>query len=108
MLEKQMLIVKKYKVKLIAYEGGQHLVAAKTRSIKDHPNPFLIGANRANPMEKMYIEYLQNWGRITGNSLMTLFSAPKTYQFYGSWGVKEHINQPDHKAPKYRGIKRFF
>ncbi|MCK5896599.1 MAG: hypothetical protein KAG20_07325 [Cocleimonas sp.] len=108
MLEKQMTVVKKYKVKLIAYEGGQHLVAAGTRSTKDYPNPFLIGANRANPMEKMYIEYLQNWARITGNGLMTLFSAPKTYQFYGSWGLKEHINQPDHKTPKYRGVKRFF
>ncbi len=108
MLEKQVAVTKKYKVKLIAYEGGQHLVAAKTHSIRDYPNPFLIGANRANPMEKMYIEYLQNWGRITGNSLMTLFSAPRTYQFYGSWGLKEHINQPDNKAPKYRGVKRFF
>ena len=108
MLEKQVAVTKKYKVKLIAYEGGQHLIAPKTRSIRDYPNPFLIGANRANPMEKAYIEYLQNWGRITGNGLMALFSAPKTYQFYGSWGIKEHINQPAHKAPKYRAIQRFF
>lgn len=108
MLERQMAVAKKYKVKLIAYEGGQHLMAPGTRSIKDHPNPLLIAANRGNPMEKMYVEYLQNWGSITGNSLMILFSAPRTYQFYGSWGVKEHINQPDHKAPKYRAIKRFF
>ena len=107
-LEKQMVITKKYKVKLIAYEGGQHLLAPGTRSTRDHPNPYLIGANRAHPMEKMYIEFLQNWGRITGNSLMTLFSAPKTYQFYGSWGLKEHLNQPDHKAPKYQAVKRFF
>ena len=108
MLEKQMAVARKYKVKLIAYEGGQHLIAPKTRSIRDYPNPLLIGANRANPMEKVYIEYLQNWGRITGNSLMTLFSSPKTYQFYGSWGIKEHINQPANKAPKYRAIRRFF
>ncbi len=107
-LEKQMAVAKKYKVKLVAYEGGQHLLAPGTHSTRDQPNPYLIGANRAHPMEKMYIEFLQNWGRITGNSLITLFSAPKTYQFYGSWGLKEHINQPDNKAPKYRGVKRFF
>ena len=108
MLEKQMKVVRKYKVKLIAYEGGQHLVAAGTHSTRDYPNPFLIGANRAHPMEKMYIEFLQNWGRITGNQLFTVFSSPRTYQFYGSWGIKEHINQPDNKAPKYRALKRFF
>jgi hypothetical protein len=107
-LEKQMVVARKYKVKLIAYEGGQHLVAPGTRSTTQPINRILIGANRANPMEKMYIEFLQNWGRITDNSLITLFSAPKTYQFYGSWGIKEYINQPDNKAPKYRGIKRFF
>ncbi|MCK5903173.1 MAG: hypothetical protein KAG28_08475 [Cocleimonas sp.] len=108
MLEKQVLITKKFKVKLITYEGGQHLLAAGTRSIKDHPNPYLIGANRAHPMEKMYIEFLQKWGEITGNQLFTIFSSPRTYQFFGSWGIKEHINQPDAKAPKYRALKRFF
>ncbi|KAG1661866.1 GTPase Der [Nymphon striatum] len=42
-----------------------HLTAPGTKSTRDHPNPFLIGANRAHPMEKFYIEFLQNWDRIT-------------------------------------------
>lgn len=108
MLERQKVEADKYKVKLIAYEGGQHLVAPGTRSTKDHPNPQLIGANRAHPMETMYVEFLTNWARITGNQPFVTFSAPRTYQFFGSWGIKEHINQPAAKAPKYRGIARFF
>ena len=108
MLKRQKIETDKLGVKLIAYEGGQHLVAKGTRSTKDHPNPFLIGANRANPMETMYVEFLTNWRNITGGQLFVTFSAPRPPQFFGSWGIKEHLNQPDAKAPKYRGIARFF
>jgi len=108
MLERQKVQADNFKVKLVAYEGGQHLVAPGTRSTKDHPNPQLIGANRANPMETMYIEFLNNWKRITGDQLFVTFSTPRPPQFFGSWGLKEHLNQPDSKAPKYRAIKRFF
>ncbi len=108
MIGQQMEYAKKYKVKLIAYEGGQHLTDPKARSTKSNPNQFLIGANRVHTMEKFYIEFLQNWDRITGGSLFVAFSAPRTCQFYGCWGVKEYLNQPDAKAPKYRALKRFF
>ena len=108
MIGQQMVYAKKYRVKLIAYEGGQHLTAPGTRSTRDHPNPFLIGANRAHTMEKFYINFLNNWNRITGGSLFVAFSAPRNCQFYGCWGIKEYINQPDNKAPKYRALKQFF
>ena len=108
MIQMQMDFAKKYKVKLIAYEGGQHLTDAKARSTKDLPNQYLIGANRAWPMEKFHVDFLNNWDRITGGSLFVAFSAPRPCQFYGCWGVKEHINEPDAKAPKYRALKKFF
>jgi len=108
MLKRQRAETDKFGVRLIAYEGGQHLIAHGTKSTKDHPNPLLIGANRANPMEDIYVEFLTNWGRITGNQLFVTFSAPRPPQFFGSWGIKEYLNQPDAKAPKYRGIAHFF
>ena len=86
MIQTQMDMAKKYAVGLVAYEGGQHLTAPGTKSTRDHPNPFLIGANRAHPMEKFYIEFLQNWDRITNGGLFVAFSAPRTCQFYGCWG----------------------
>ncbi len=107
MIERQMVITKKYKVGLIAYEGGQHLYAAGTRSTKDFPNNFYIGANRAHTMENMYVESLEDWRQVTGGQLYVTFSSPRTYQAYGSWGVKEHINKSAAESPKYRGIMRF-
>ncbi len=103
-VQKQADIAKQYGVKLIAYEGGQHLVDRKARSIRDFPNPQYIGANRAQPMEALYVEFLEGWQKITGNGLFVAFSAPRTYQAYGSWGVKEHINQAAETAPKYRAL----
>ena len=76
----------------------------KSRSIREFPNPQYIGANRAQPMEAMYIEFLEGWQKITGNSLFVALSAPRTSQAYGSWGVKEHINQAAEAAPKYRAL----
>lgn len=108
MIQTQMDMAKKYGVKLVAYEGGQHLTAPGTKSTKDYPNPYLVGANRAHPMEKFYIEFLQNWDRITEGGLFVAFSAPRTCQYYGCWGVTEYLNQPPAKAPKYRALQRFF
>lgn len=105
-IQKQAAIAKQYGVKLLAYEGGQHLVDRKTRSIRDFPNPQYAGANRANPMEDLYVEFLQGWQQATGGSLFVAFSAPRTYQAYGSWGIKEYITQPAEQAPKYRALQR--
>ncbi|MEE9351128.1 MAG: hypothetical protein V3U78_02615 [Thiotrichaceae bacterium] len=107
MIGKQQAEVSKYRLKLIAYEGGQHLYAPGNRSTKDVPTKYYVGANRAWPMEKMYTEFLQSWNQETRGGLFTIFSSPRTYQAYGSWGIKEHINQPAAKAPKYRGVKKF-
>lgn len=106
-LQKLAELAEEKRVQLIAYEGGQHLVDRKTRSSRDFPNPYYIGANRASTMEDMYVEFLQRWQKITDNGLFVAFSSPRTYQAYGSWGVKEHINQPAAQAPKYRALRRF-
>ncbi len=107
MVQRQFAEASKHQLKLIAYEGGQHLYAAGTRSTKDFPNPFFIGANRAWPMENMYTEFLNNWNQASNGGLFTVFSSPRTYQAYGSWGIKEHINQPAIKAPKYKSVQKF-
>jgi hypothetical protein len=68
-VQKQAALAKQYGVKLIAYEGGQHLVDRKTRSIRDFPNPQYTGANRAQQMEDLYVEFLQGWQQATGDGL---------------------------------------
>jgi len=99
-------LAKSYGVSLIAYEGGQHLVDWKNRDITKSPTKHYIAANRDWRMAKAYKDFLDGWKRAGGQTFVS-FSAPRTYQWFGSWGTREYLTQPDRKAPKHRALMSF-
>ncbi|HPE60566.1 MAG TPA: hypothetical protein PLB10_09530 [Thiolinea sp.] len=99
-------ILKPYKIPLVAYEGGQHLVHYGTQSKRQHPNPILAAANRDPRMEQAYIRLLQGF-RQAGGTLFMAFSSPRINGHYGFWGIKEYLNEPPAQTPKYRALTRF-
>lgn len=99
-------VAKRYGVDLIAYEGGQHLVAYKTHSNESSSNPYLIKANKDERMAKLYYDFLKGW-KEAGGKLFVAFSAPRDYNWIGSWGIKEYITQNPDVAPKYRALMYF-
>ncbi len=105
-VKQQANIAKSYGVHLVAYEGGQHLVQSKTHSKKEGANPYLLKANKHPLMAQAYTRLLNGWKK-AGGSLFVAFSAPRPATWHGSWGVKEHINEPDYLAPKYRALMAF-
>jgi len=105
-VKQQAELSKRYGVDLIAYEGGQHLVAYKTHKLTTGPNPYLIAANRDPRMAQLYYQFLQGWKQ-SGGKLFVAFSAPRKHSWIGSWGIKEYITQPAHQAPKYRALMQF-
>ncbi len=106
LIAKHAQIAKTYSVDLIAYEGGQHLVDWKSRSIHKNPTKLLIAANKDWRMAKAYKDFFRGWKK-AGGTLFVNFSAPRTSQWFGSWGTKEYLNQPLSKAPKHRAILQF-
>jgi hypothetical protein len=96
----QQKVANAFGVDLVAYEGGQHLVDWDTRRADEAPNPLLYEANRDPRMGELYLEYLREWNK-AGGKVFVLFSAPRIYSWYGSWGLKEHISQDRNKAPKF-------
>jgi len=106
MVQQQSRIAGQYGIDLIAYEGGQHLVAYKTHSNNDASNQYLIQANKDERMAKLYYQFLQGWKR-SGGKLFIAFSAPRHFNWIGSWGIKEHIAQDPADAPKYRALMYF-
>jgi hypothetical protein len=74
--------------------------------MKEGPNPFLIQANKDDRMSKLYYEFLEGW-KNAGGKLFVAFSAPRSYNWIGSWGIKEFITQDADVAPKYRGLMYF-
>jgi len=105
-IHKNAQMAEKFGVDLIAYEGGQHLVDWKSRRIDQHPTKLMIAANRDWRMAKAYSDFFQGW-KDNGGKLFVNFSAPRTYQWFGSWGTKEYITQPISKAPKHRALMQY-
>jgi hypothetical protein len=106
MVKKQAELAQQFGVSLLGYEGGQGLVDWVTRDANQHPNPLFFAANRDPRMGKLYTEFLNGWEQ-SGGKLLMLFSAPRTCQWYGCWGLKEHIRQPREQAYKYDAVLSF-
>lgn len=105
-VRQQANITKRYGVDLIAYEGGQHLVDHKTHALTEGATPHFVQANKDPRMAQVYYNLLNGWKK-AGGKLFVLFSAPRSYTWHGSWGIKEYIRQTTKQAPKYRAALAF-
>ena len=91
-------------LQLVAYEGGQHLVAHRKDPNKEEVTDFLIQLNRSPQMYNTYLQLLEDWKQAEGTVFMhfTDISIPTKY---GSWGALESVYQPT--SPKYKALEDF-
>jgi hypothetical protein len=87
-------------LKLIAYEGGQHLSAWNRN--QDATDLF-TAANRAPRMKDLYITYFEMWDTL-GGTLFCQFSSLCSPGPYGAWCVLETVDQDPLTAPKYQAL----
>ena len=99
-------LAKEFGVSLVAYEGGQGLVDWAARDYLQHPNPLFYAANRDTRMNDLYQKLYQQW-RDLGAGLFVAFSAPRSCNWSGCWGLKEHIKQAVEDAPKLQASLNF-
>jgi len=71
-VKKNVAITKKYGLKLLAYEGGQHLLRVDGAHVIRDPKIFSMfaNANRHPQMGAAYTKYLRAWKRAGGGMLM--------------------------------------
>jgi len=71
-VKKNVALARKYKVKLLAYEGGQHLLRVDRPHVIHDPKVFSLfsKANRSPQMGTAYNKYLRAWSRAGGGMLM--------------------------------------
>src|SRR5690606_38764763 len=62
----------------------------------------LIAANKHPDLENLYCQYFDYWYENVGG-LFANFASHGNYSKWGSWGVKEHMN--DFENPKYLGLQ---
>jgi hypothetical protein len=92
-------------MRLIAYEGGQHLVGIQ--GVENIPAvvDLFVAANRDARMRDVYDTYLQSW-KDAGGELFVHFSLSFGYGRFGSWGALESLGQSP-RPPKAAAIDDF-
>ncbi len=101
---KNKVVTDTFDVKLIAYEGGQHLVGTGGNENNETLTNKLIEANRNPRMKDIYLNMFDVWFQ-NGGTLFSAFSNICIPTKWGSWGMLEYQNQPIEDAPKYEAIK---
>ncbi|MCP5537093.1 MAG: hypothetical protein H7A51_12810 [Akkermansiaceae bacterium] len=96
-------VADKYKLKLIAYEGGQHMVGVAGGENNQKMTDLFIAANQHPGMGKIYQKYLTAWDT-EGGGLFASFSSVGKWTKWGSWGAMQYYDDDPGKAPKMKAI----
>ncbi|HPC94517.1 MAG TPA: hypothetical protein PLU87_06220 [Sedimentisphaerales bacterium] len=105
-IAKQAELARERGLRLVAYEGGQHLVGYGGAENNEKLTELFHAANRHPRMRQLYLDYLAGW-RQSGGTLMAVFSSMGTYSKWGSWGLLEYHGQDLAEAPKYEAVLEF-
>jgi hypothetical protein len=89
-------------LRLLVYEGGQHLVGTGANVNIDELTEKLIQANHHPDLQEPYCQYLGHWYQHNGD-LFAHFSSHGSYSKWGSWGIKETMD--DVQNPKYLAVQ---
>jgi len=96
----------RYGVRLISYEGGQHMVGVLGAQNIDALSSLFDAFNRDLRIKNMYTDYLAGWKQ-AGGELFVHFNDSSTFTKWGRWGALEYVSQPRLAAPKFDAIQSF-
>lgn len=102
-VKKQADVARKYGVKLVAYEGGQHLVGYTGAENNEQLTKLLIAANRDPRMGALYTRHLELWAS-AGGDVYALYSSMTEPSKWGSWGLLEFEGSSN---PKWDAVQQF-
>jgi len=92
-------------LRLLAYEGGQHLVGVFGVENNVAISNLFVAANRDPRMQSAYVDYLQTW-KANGGELFSVFALSFNNSRFGSWGIVEELGQTQ-RPPKAQAILAF-
>lgn len=93
-------------IRLVAYEGGQHLAGVGAPVESQRLNDLFDAVNRHPRMKEVYTRYFQVW-RENGGTLFVHYTNCGRYSKWGRWGARESLTQTEAQAPKFSAIVEF-
>lgn len=94
-------------IPLVAYEGGQHMLALGYGSW-DNPShadfmKYLENFQHSEEMNDLYREHFALWSA-SGASTVSQFVDISTYSFFGYWGAKENVTDTKEASGKWNAF----
>jgi hypothetical protein len=103
-MDKDKAVADKYGLKLIAYEGGQHMVAfVQDRDLVARLTETMQQANRHPRMGDLYRRYFDHWEDIGGGTF-AVFSSISRWSNHGAWGLAEFYDSQPSEYPKLDAV----
>ena len=99
-------VAAKYGLKLIAYEGGQHMVGTGGAENDDTITRLLHDANAHPRLAGIYQKYLDAWA-VEGGDLFCYFASTGRWSKWGSWGILQNYDDDPAKSPKFMSVMRW-
>ncbi len=96
-------IAQKYGLRLLAYEGGPHLVGGGGAENNEATTQLCMAVNRHPRMRTLLRTYLDGWTQ-AGGELFCYFASVSEWSKWGCWGVYEYHDEEPRTAPKYTAI----
>lgn len=105
-IREQKKIADRYGLRLVAYEGGQHLVGVRGGENNDTVTKLFLAANAHPRMGAIYTRYLEAWTK-DGGDLFCHFSSVGRWGKYGSWGLLQYADDDPLQSPKFKAVMRW-
>jgi hypothetical protein len=99
-------VADRHGVKLVAYEGGQHLCAIFGVENDEAVTNLLMEANADPRMGELYRAYHAAWSETSGG-LFCHFSSVSEWSKWGSWGLLRQYDEDPRESPKFLEVLRW-
>lgn len=99
-------VADRYGMRLIAYEGGQHMVGVAGGENSERVTRVLQAANAHPRIGEVYRKYYDAWAA-AGGDLFCYFSSVGEWSKWGSWGIFQYYDENPAASPKFVATMRW-
>jgi hypothetical protein len=105
-IREQKQVADRHGLRLLAYEGGQHMVGVAGGENNERLTKILQAANAHPRMAEIYAKYYDAW-TAAGGGLFCYFSSVSQWSKWGSWGIHQFYDDDPGRSPKFTATMRW-
>jgi hypothetical protein len=99
-------IADKFGLRLVAYEGGQHLVGTQGAENNEALTRLFHAANTSPRLGRIYRRFFEAWEK-GGGDLFCHFNSVEMWSKWGNWGLLQFSDDDPAKSPKFLAVMRW-